>query len=152
MDFMHPGCLGERSEYMKMYARPMQVGQRVTADALQVGQALRAQRHFRAVVDTYLLRRTKALIADQLPRKRDYVVFCDLSDLQRRAYRRVLESPDGQLLVRCAEPCDCGSNRARCHCCHQHAPREDGGVLWPQYHTCKCDDEYDRAFNPKGCK
>jgi hypothetical protein len=36
-------------------------------------------------------RRTKAIIADQLPRKRDNIVFCQLSELQLRAYRRMLQ-------------------------------------------------------------
>lgn len=34
-----------------------------------------------------LLRRTKALIAHQLPRKRDHIVFCALSELQLAAYK-----------------------------------------------------------------
>lgn len=34
-----------------------------------------------------LLRRTKALIAHQLPTKRDHIVFCQLSEEQLAAYR-----------------------------------------------------------------
>ena len=41
-----------------------------------------------------MLRRTKALIQDQLPTKADHVLFCDMSPLQQRAYDRLLMSPD----------------------------------------------------------
>jgi SNF2 family DNA or RNA helicase len=34
-----------------------------------------------------MLRRTKALIAEQLPKKLDKIVFCELTPLQLRAYQ-----------------------------------------------------------------
>ena len=37
--------------------------------------------------------------------------------------RRVLASPDFQLLVRCREPCDCASGEERGHCCHKQVRR-----------------------------
>jgi len=40
------------------------------------------------------LRRTKSIISDQLPKKTDVVVFCQLKPLQRRAYERTLQSPN----------------------------------------------------------
>jgi len=40
-----------------------------------------------AVRNRYMLQRKKAIIADQMPEKKDQVVFCELSPLQVRAYK-----------------------------------------------------------------
>lgn len=46
------------------------------------------QGQLEVLLEKYLLRRTKdGCIKDQLPRKVDNIVLCDLADLQRRAYR-----------------------------------------------------------------
>ena len=45
------------------------------------------QPQWQVMVEKYLKRRTKALIANQLPRKIESVVFCPLSLAQLRAYR-----------------------------------------------------------------
>lgn len=46
-----------------------------------------------------MIRRTKQIISHQLPTKTDNIVFCEMSIMQMRAYKRVLSSPDVQLLV-----------------------------------------------------
>ena len=44
------------------------------------------------------------------------------------------------------------------HCSEEHCPGfwnlsyNQGGVLYPHYHYCDCDDPYDPIRNPKGCK
>lgn len=63
--------------------------------------------------------------------KADNVIFCRMSPLQRSVYRRVLESPDFQLLVRLNEPCDCGSGEVRGNCCHTAA---EDGILYHYLH------------------
>lgn len=65
------------------------------------------------------------------------------------ACRRVLNTPDFQLLVRGEESCDCGSGEMRAKCCFTEARPEEGGVLWPHFHLCTCDNEYDEFDNPK---
>ena len=70
-----------------------------------------------------VLRRTKAqpeikaqlaLGGIHMTNKTDIIVFCSLTPLQRRAYLRLVESPDFQLLMRAEEACDCGSGARRC--------------------------------------
>ena len=41
-------------------------------------------------------------------------------------FRRVLNSPDFQLLVRAREKCECGSGLFRADCCHQEVRPEEG--------------------------
>lgn len=66
-----------------------------------------------------MLRRTKSLIAHQLPHKSDQIVFCRMADLQGRAYARMLDSPDFVWLRRASvtEACSCGSGDAYSDCC-----------------------------------
>lgn len=44
----------------------------------------------------FYLRRDKRLIADELPEKKDIVVFCPLAERQILAYQRLIQS-DGPL-------------------------------------------------------
>lgn len=149
-----PGQMGcsEWREFEARYVTPMRQGQRADADDQTVKEGRRAQDRLQKALAGVMLRRTKALIAHQLPRKIDNIVYCQLSSLQVRAYLRALHSPDLQLLVRWDQPCDCGSGSSRARCCHRQALPEQGGVMWPYYHLCECDDVYDSVTNPKGCK
>lgn len=57
----------------------------------------------------FFLRRTKDLIADQLPRKFDKIVFCPLTEEQRQAYRKCLSHEEVQIILTHDEPCPCGN-------------------------------------------
>lgn len=50
-------------------------------------QGRRRAQQLNDLLGRYMLRRTKAIISDLLPKKEDNIVFCQLSDMQRRAYR-----------------------------------------------------------------
>ena len=52
-----------------------------------------------------------------MPEKNDYVVFCKLSLLQRKAYERLLELPEFRCLAMFEELCDCGSCEDAKHWC-----------------------------------
>lgn len=92
------------------------------------------------VLSRHLLRRTKQETIGHLMRgKADNVVFCKMSDVQIRVYRRLLQSPDFQLLISKDKPCSCGSHLTRVECCHRTAP---DGVIWSYLHR----------ENPDGCE
>jgi hypothetical protein len=65
-------------------------------------------------------------------------VFCELSPLQMRTYKRLIESEDFQLLVRHAEDCDCNSGEQRSKCCYSE-PKGGGeegiGTFHPTCYT-----------------
>ena len=80
---------------------------------------LERQKNLQKTLATLMLRRKKEKIAHQLPKKKEMVVFCNLSELQIRTYKRILASPDFQLILRKDEPCDCGrAGMLRGKCCH----------------------------------
>jgi hypothetical protein len=44
----------------------------------------------------------------------------------------------------------CASGKPYHRCCGWRVDAEQGGVLWPLYHLCECDNPFDRLTNPKG--
>ena len=123
LDWACPGSLGGKKEFNEYYSKKMQQAQRYGVDDVTLGIGRDRARQLSALLRKYVLQRKKtAVLAGQLPQKVDNVVFCDLSPLQLKAYRRLIESPDFQLLVRHEEPCDCGSGEQRSKCCHERPP------------------------------
>ena len=55
------------------------------------------------------------------------VVFCPLTDVQRQAYERFLESPIVEMVKDSADPCDCESGKKRGWCCYALLP---DGTKW----------------------
>uniref|UniRef100_A0A8C9U8S9 Excision repair cross-complementation group 6-like 2 n=1 Tax=Scleropages formosus TaxID=113540 RepID=A0A8C9U8S9_SCLFO len=119
MDWANPGCLGSLECFRNRFAEPIERGQRrsTTKRALALGRE--AVRQLSRQLIRWFLRRTKALIWSQLPKKEDRVVFCSLTDFQETVYRTVLDSEDVSLLLRSGERC-CGSGRTRSKCCFKN--------------------------------
>ena len=65
----------------------------------------------RKLSEIYLQRKKEDVLGDQLPKKDERVLFCELSGLQKRIYEHVLTLPDYELLRKAQCPCDCGRNR-----------------------------------------
>jgi SNF2 family DNA or RNA helicase len=63
------------------------------------------------ILPHFVLRRTKKLIADELPSKRDLIVFCPLASRQIQAYQAFIRSEDVEFVVRRDELCDCKSDK-----------------------------------------
>ncbi|KAL3134837.1 hypothetical protein ABBQ32_007805 [Trebouxia sp. C0010 RCD-2024] len=153
LDWAVPGGLGERHQFQEYYEQPIKMAQKKDIDDSALGRGRARQSQLNALVEKFLLRRTKdSTIKDQLPKKTDNIVFCEMSLLQHRAYERTLDSPDFQLLVHFDELCTCGSGVRRANCCFQTCDSDQGGVLWPQFHCCQCDFPADAFTNPGGCK
>lgn len=74
MDFVNPGYLQSRKKFMALYG-----------DGTE-----RNIRRLRRKLVPFMLRRTKAEVATELPAKIDRVVYCELSAEQRRLYEQVL--------------------------------------------------------------
>lgn len=74
---------------------------------------------------TFWLYRTKESVQLQLPQKTDMIVLCPLTPLQKEVYRRMIASPDVELMLTIKEPCECGAtdenglNLSKGECCHQ---------------------------------
>lgn len=95
-DFVFPGRLGTLPVFQTEFAVPINLGGYANASNIQVQMAYKCACVLRDLINPYLLRRMKVDVAKQLPMKREQVLFCRLTDLQRKVYQEFLKSKDMQ--------------------------------------------------------
>ena len=126
LDWTNPGNFGTIAEWKHAVSKPLTVGQSHEATMAQLSVARQtALKLVGNLLPPYFLRRMKTLIADQLPKKTDRVVFCPLTDLQREAYEKFLSSAEIEILRTVSELCGHGSKKG--WCCNAFLP---SGKRW----------------------
>jgi superfamily II DNA or RNA helicase len=85
-DFVSPGLLGPLDKFEERYARPIDVGDQKAAHRL------------RATIHPFILRRTKAEVAKDLPEKIETDQFCELMGEQSALYGAVLKEVRAQVM------------------------------------------------------
>ncbi|KAK9408260.1 DNA excision repair protein ERCC-6-like 2 [Crotalus adamanteus] len=136
MDWAVPGLLGSEASFKTKISDPVELGQRHSATKRELATGRKAMARLAQKLSGYFLRRTKALISDQLPKKEDRMVYCYLTEFQRTIYKTVLETEDVQLVLRAREPCSCNSGHKRKNCCYKtNAHGETMNALYFSYLT-----------------
>lgn len=126
LNWARPGAYGSAQEWKQTISLPLKLGQAHDATNAQLADSRsRAQDLVHNILPSVFLRRMKTLIADQLPKKSDRVVFCQLTDTQADAYRTFLESDRCEYIRTAKEPCDCQSGKSRGWCCYVSIPETD---------------------------
>ncbi|KAK3215539.1 hypothetical protein GRF29_8g368204 [Pseudopithomyces chartarum] len=129
LNWARPGAYGSAQEWKQMVSLPLKMGQAHDASHAQLADARsKARELVDNILPSVFLRRMKSLIADQLPKKSDRVVFCQLTELQADAYRTFIDSEKCEYIRLAKMPCDCGSGKSRGWCCYQEAPGDQ--VKW----------------------
>uniref|UniRef100_UPI0037E9863E DNA excision repair protein ERCC-6-like 2 n=1 Tax=Semicossyphus pulcher TaxID=241346 RepID=UPI0037E9863E len=119
MDWAVPGCLGSLGHFKNKFSDPIEQGQRHSATKRSLATGRKTVRALVRKISHRFLRRTKALIKEQLPKKDDRVVYCSLTDFQQTVYQAVMDTEDVMLMLRSSEKCDCRSGRTRRSCCYK---------------------------------
>uniref|UniRef100_A0A663MUS9 ERCC excision repair 6 like 2 n=1 Tax=Athene cunicularia TaxID=194338 RepID=A0A663MUS9_ATHCN len=119
MDWAVPGLLGTRVHFKKKFSDPVEHGQRHTATKRELATGRKAMVMLSRKMSGWFLRRTKALISDQLPKKEDRIVYCSLTEFQKAVYQAVLKTEDVSLVLQAGEPCNCNSGQKRKNCCYK---------------------------------
>ncbi|KXJ90919.1 P-loop containing nucleoside triphosphate hydrolase protein [Microdochium bolleyi] len=120
LNWTNPGQFGTVGEWKRAISRPLTIGQSHDATMQQLREARDvADKLVKNLLPRFFLRRMKSLIAHQLPKKSDRVVFCPLSDLQRTSYKKLLESPIVDFVRSAFQLCRCGSGSKAGWCCGQ---------------------------------
>ncbi|KUI59043.1 Switch 2 [Cytospora mali] len=129
LNWTQPGYFGSLYEWDQRIAKPLTRGQSHDATLKELSRARKiAKQLVQNVLPGVFLRRMKSLIAHQLPKKSDRVVFCPLTDSQSQAYQNLLNSLETRLIRDSVEFCDCGalnSNGTRKKqgwCCGERMP------------------------------
>jgi len=128
LNWTNPGHFGTISEWRQTISKPLTLGQSHDATLHQLSVSRKtAKKLVQNLLPEFFLRRMKTLIANQLPKKSDKVVFCPLTDVQRDAYANFLEGFNVSFINSVSEPCPCGSGRKRGWCCYKTMPN---GQSW----------------------
>ncbi|KAH8693776.1 putative DNA excision repair protein [Talaromyces proteolyticus] len=131
LNWTNPGKLGPVTAWKNAVAEPLKIGQSHDATLYQLSKARKtAKKLVQNLLPEFFLRRMKTLIADQLPKKSDRVVFCPLTETQADAYENFLNSDVVQYIRTASEFCDCGSGKKSGWCCHAYLP---SGMKWQSY-------------------
>jgi SNF2 family DNA or RNA helicase len=130
LNWARPGAYGSAQEWKQKISLPLKLGQAHDATNAQLADSRsRAQDLVQNILPSVFLRRMKTLIADQLPKKSDRVIFCQLTETQADAYRTFLESDRCEYIRTSKEECDCRSGKARGYCCYVDIE----GEKWANY-------------------
>lgn len=136
-DWVAPGCLGTREHFRDFYDEPLKLGQRSSAHEKFVQIAEERRQHLVSLLNSYLLRRTKdETVGNLMLGKEDNIVFCEMSTLQKRAYKRMLEQPEIRCLINKDLPCSCGSPLTQGECHNRIIP---DGIIWKYLHKDSLD-------------
>ena len=128
LNWTNPGQLGPVSTWKTTISEPLKMGQSHEATVYQLARARKtAAKLVNNLLPNFFLRRMKSLIADQLPKKTDRVVFCPLTETQSSAYSNFLEGEVVQYIKGSAEMCECGSCKKAGWCCFMNL---DDGSRW----------------------
>jgi superfamily II DNA or RNA helicase len=85
-DFVSPGLLGPLDKFEERYSRPIDAGEKGAAERL------------RATIHPFILRRTKAEVARDLPEKIETDQFCELTGEQAALYAAVVKEVRAQVM------------------------------------------------------
>jgi SNF2 family DNA or RNA helicase len=130
LNWTNPGRLGPLSTWKHAICLPLKLGQSHDATYSQLAKARRtAEKLVTNLLPAFFLRRMKSLIADQLPKKSDQVVFCPLTDIQAQAYNNFCDSELVRTIADASKPCSCGSKKKQGWCCYQLVD----GKKWQNY-------------------
>ncbi|KAL2823682.1 P-loop containing nucleoside triphosphate hydrolase protein [Aspergillus cavernicola] len=131
LNWTNPGKLGPVSTWKRAISEPLRIGQSHDATVQQLRKArMTAKKLVENLLPQFFLRRMKTLIADQLPKKVDRVVFCPLTETQAEAYENLLDSDIITYIKSSSELCDCGSKGKAGWCCRERLP---SGARWQNY-------------------
>lgn len=131
LNWTNPGKLGPLSTWKKVISEPLKIGQSHDATVYQLSKARKtAKKLVENLLPQFFLRRMKSLIAEQLPKKSDRVVFCPLTQTQADGYLNFLDSDIVSYIKHSSEMCDCNSGKKAGWCCRRIIP---GRGSWQSY-------------------
>ncbi|KAE8350227.1 P-loop containing nucleoside triphosphate hydrolase protein [Aspergillus coremiiformis] len=131
LNWTNPGKLGPVTIWKRSISDPLKIGQSHDATLYQLSKARRtAKKLVENLLPQFFLRRMKTLIADQLPKKIDRVVFCPLTETQADAYENLLDSDIIRYIKEAYDMCSCGSGKKAGWCCQQYL---QSGSRWQSY-------------------
>ncbi|CAO1612989.1 unnamed protein product [Parajaminaea phylloscopi] len=109
LNWTNPDTFGDQSAWKALVALPLKLGQSKEASPPQIhASEVVSQSLAQVLLPAFMLRRTKAIIASQMPTKRDMVVICPLAEEQMKACEIFAASAEVKALREGEKACPCG--------------------------------------------
>ncbi|KAF2087056.1 hypothetical protein K490DRAFT_42506 [Saccharata proteae CBS 121410] len=93
IDLIHPGLLGKPATFKKEFEVPITKGNQEDATAKDREKGDARKKEFEELTKSFMIRRTADILAQYLPPKTEYILFCQPTAAQKEVYRSVLSSP-----------------------------------------------------------
>lgn len=93
-DFINPMHLGSLVAFRSQFEVPIRIGGYANATKVQMMTAQKCAETLKDAISPYLLQRTKKDVAADLPKKREQVLFCKLTPMQRGQYMGFIRSSE----------------------------------------------------------
>ena len=107
-----PSAFGKYKDFQLNYENPIKLSRKRDASDRDIVRGDEASRALREKLKTFHLARKKEdVLKGTLKGKDENIIFCEMSELQKEVYQRILALPDFQCVKRADEPCDCGVNQ-----------------------------------------
>lgn len=91
LSFAIPGLLGTRLDFRKNYENAIIRGRDAYATDAQMFVGEQKLQELLQLVNKYIIRRTNDILSKYLPVKYEHVVFCELSDFQKKLYQHLVQ-------------------------------------------------------------
>ncbi|KAE8351264.1 SNF2 family N-terminal domain-containing protein [Aspergillus coremiiformis] len=99
VDLVNPGVLGTFKTFVREFEGPIVRSRQPEATKKDIEKGEARNEELRELTSQFMLRRTADILADYLPPKSEYVLFCDPTPTQANIYQSVLASPVFQCAV-----------------------------------------------------
>ncbi|KAL4895630.1 SNF2 family N-terminal domain-containing protein [Aspergillus ambiguus] len=93
VDLVNPGVLGTFKSFIREFEGPIVRSRQPEATEKDIEKGEARNEELRELTSKFILRRTADILADYLPPKTEYVLFCDPTPTQANIYQNVLASP-----------------------------------------------------------
>uniref|UniRef100_A0A0K0DZ63 DNA repair and recombination protein RAD54-like n=2 Tax=Strongyloides stercoralis TaxID=6248 RepID=A0A0K0DZ63_STRER len=92
INFVNPGMLGSASEFKKNFENPILKGRDALSDDKQRKISEEKLQELSNLVSHCIIRRTSVLLTKYLPVKYEFVICCNLTELQENLYRQLIST------------------------------------------------------------
>ncbi|KAE8144545.1 SNF2 family N-terminal domain-containing protein [Aspergillus avenaceus] len=99
VDLVNPGVLGTFKAFVREFEGPIVRSRQPEATRKEIEKGESRNEELRELTSQFMLRRTADILANYLPPKSEYVLFCDPTPTQANIYQNVLASPVFQSAV-----------------------------------------------------
>jgi DNA repair and recombination protein RAD54B len=93
VNFVNDGCLGSAKAFLKDFENPIMRSRQPDASEEDAQKGEEASTELSHTTSPFILRRKAEILADFLPTKTEYVLFCKPTPQQAAVYRKVVECP-----------------------------------------------------------